>query len=137
MVKRKIISNSSCLINNVLRNNEMGIQKLLHIMFLPTKIWQNWAKFFFATKSLTRMEPRKFIKSQLQDVFRQKYELYGNPFSTIVATAVLCRYRLLFCVAIGCCSVSLAVAVLCRYRLLFCVDGGCCSVSLSVAVLCR
>ena len=47
LVKRKIISNSSCLINNVHRNSEMGTQKLLHKMFLPTKNLARFGEFFF------------------------------------------------------------------------------------------
>ena len=46
--------------------------------YVPTK---NLAKF--GENFLTRMEPRNIIKSQLQDIFRQKYELYEYPFSTI------------------------------------------------------
>ena len=46
-MKRKIISDSSCLINNVHRNSEMGTQKLLHKMFLPTKNLARFGEFFF------------------------------------------------------------------------------------------
>ena len=49
----------------------MGTQKLLHKMFLPTKNLARFGEFFFlfATKPLTRMEPRNIIKSHIQDVF--------------------------------------------------------------------
>ena len=71
---RKILANSSCVIDIVSGTVRLDFSNCSTECSHPPKIWRNLArKFILATKPLTRMKPRDSVISPILDVFRQMW----------------------------------------------------------------